>query len=305
VARNANVLRALRNRRISKRQISAQPAEEAPKTLSEQVKLEEVKDQMETVKPPQPEITTEKQLQKVTEETKEKLPETMKPEELSARVEGEDVVILHQRKPAFVIPSAGLKKLQKEVKGSRGLQSRILKEVLSDGLAAVLKRYGAKKVGEEKAKGMETQEAYAAIRSHLKRCLQLAFTAMGKNIMDNPIKHEFHEALEAAGIEDPVPVIESAYSRSIGPALEAAFAKADEYSRLTDEGFVEVEAEIEKAGTITPRAESKESAEAETMKRRASLGSLTPMGLGSGDPVDERRAKYRDIIPRIGVFRSM
>lgn len=302
MGRNANVLRALRNRRIAK---GRQGAEEPPATtLSEEVNLDEVKDNMETVKPPQPKIVTDKQQQQVTEDIKEKLPETMKPEELSAKIEGDDVVILHQRKPAFVIPASGLKQLQKEVKGSRGLQSRILKEVLKDGLVAVLKKYGAKKVGGAQAKTMGTQEAYMAVRSHLRRCLKLAFTAMGKNIIDNPIKHEFHEALEAAGIEDPIAVIEDAYGKAIDATLDVAFAKADEYARLTDEGFVEVEAEIEKAGSITRRVESKEGVEAETMKRRASLGSLTPVGMGSGDPVDERRMRLREIIPQVGMFRS-
>jgi hypothetical protein len=279
--------------------------------MPEALGLPEAQKEMEKVSPPEPKITTEKDMDKQTEKMKDKLPETMKPEEISARIEkdakGEDeIVLLHRRVPVFVIPAQSLAAMKKEVKGSRGIVSRILMEVAKSGIASVVKSYHAKKVGEKQKIEAKTQDVYQIARASLKRCLTLAFTAMGKNLLgENPFKHHLFEALEAAGIEDPVPVIEEVYAKAMIPTLELAFSKADEYSGLSDEAFVEVEGQIEKAGSVIVRAESRAEAESAEMRMKATIGSVVPIASGSGDPMDEKRERYRAIVPRVGVFKNL
>jgi hypothetical protein len=303
VSKHANVLRALRNRRITQRK--SKGVDEPAATLPEALGLEDTRKEMETVKPPQPAITTEKQLEKKQDEVRERLPETMKPEDISARLEkaangSESVVILHQRQPVFVIPASSIAKLQKEVKGGRAVQSRILKDILAGGVAETLKKYGAVPVNVEQKKEIAGKDQISAIRASMGRCLRLAFTAMDKNLIENPLKHHLYEGMVEAGIEDPIPVIETAIAQAMGPTLDLAFTEAEKYASMTDDAFVEVESQIEKAGVLTPRASSPEKDEAETMMRRASLGSMVPTP--TSDPVEERRLRIRDVIPKVGAF---
>ena len=313
MARNPNLLRAMRNRRLS-RVKEGQPAEApkgTPETMPEALGLPEAQKSLDKGTPPAPKITTDKDMEKQTEKMKDKLPETMKPEEISARIQrdakGEDeIVLLHRRVPVFVIPAQSLAAMKKEVKGSRGIVSRILVEVAKSGIASVVKTYHAKQIGEQEKVEAKTQDVYRIARTNLKRCLALAFTAMGKNLLgENPFKHHLFEALEAAGIEDPVPLIEDIYAKAMTPTLELAFLKADEYSGLSDEAFVEVEGQIEMAGSVTVRAESRAESESAEMRVRATQGSVVPLSNGSSDPMDEKRSRYRAIVPRVGALKNL
>jgi hypothetical protein len=278
--------------------------------MPEALGLPEAQKSLEKVTPPAPKITTEKDMEKQTEKMQDKLPETMKPEEISARIQrdakGEDeIVLLHRRVPVFVIPAQSLAAMKKEVKGSRGIVSRILVEVAKSGIASVVKTYHAKQIGEKEKVEAKTQDTYQIARANLKRCLALAFTAMGKNLEENPFKHYLFEALEAARIEDPVPLIEDIYAKAMTPTLDLAFLKADEYSGLSDEAFVEVEGQIEKAGSVTVRTESRAESESAEMRVRATQGSVVPLSNGSSDPMDEKRSRYRAIVPRVGALKNL
>ena len=312
MARNPNLLRAMRNRRLAREtKVAVEPPKDTPESMPEALGLPEAQKSMEKVTPPDTKITTEKEMDKKTKETKDKLPETMKPDEISARIEknakGEDdIVLLHRGIPVYVIPAQSLGAMKKEVKGSRGIVSRILVEVAKSGVDSVVKTYHAKTVGTEEKAEAKAQDVYQIARASLKRQLTLAFTAMGKNLIDNHLKHHLFEALDAAGIEDPIPMIDDVYAKAMPAMLNMAFAKADEYSSLSDEAFVEVEGQIEKAGNVTVRAESRTEIESEDMKMRASLGSVVPIASGSGDPMDEKRSRYRAIVPqRIGVMKNL
>lgn len=131
-------------------------------------------------------------------------------------------------------------------------------------------------VAAEPAEEVVEEEAVAPtasmndLRRRFVRAFRLALSAQQKNLTDNPLKGAWFEALTELGIENPETVIEATFARAAAEHFEVALAKTAEFLNMTDEAFVEMEAQIGELNTQSPKTAS-EVEQSERTKKAAAL----------------------------------
>ena len=196
----------------------------------------------------------------------------------------------------------------------------LLKEIAGTGVISTAKKYGAvslhaepepelktKKLKpgeeekecekvEEECKEEMKEEMKAHLAKRYARALRLAALAQLKNLTDNPLKQELYSHLVEAGVDHPVAMIESAFTKAGKAHFEALFLEAESYMKMSDEAFVEYESKIVASGTDVPEDVSVIDTEASNLRREASRGSLplTSDVLESND----RRQRINLAMPR-------
>ena len=128
---------------------------------------------------------------------------------------------------------------------------------------------------------------------------------MDKNLVQNPLKGAFYEALTDVGLDEKTAmnVIESAFINGAVDHIETALAQTDKYLEMSDEALVETEATIGDLRTKLPEFEGAEeiapvlSNKAELMRKRAAKASIPLSTESASDPTDRVVALF-DALPK-------
>jgi hypothetical protein len=116
-------------------------------------------------------------------------------------------------------------------------------------------------------------------------------SAQQKNLIDNPLKAAWYEVLGGMGIPDATNMIEATFARAAAEQFEVALNKTAEYLELSDEAFVDVEAQVGEFNTMPPQTEDEHyteerQARSAALRARASRGSL-PFSSATDSTVDD------------------
>lgn len=122
------------------------------------------------------------------------------------------------------------------------------------------------------------------------RAFRLAMSAQHKNLAENPLKAAWYEVLKSMEVENPERIIEATFARAASEHFEVAMAKTAEYLELSDESFIELEAQIGELNTAPPMTEeeavqSERQERAAAMRARAARSSLPVSSVTDAQPV--------------------
>lgn len=143
-----------------------------------------------------------------------------------------------------------------------------------------------------------------------RRALKLALTAMNKNLVgDNPLKGALFELMGEMGIDDPAPIIESAFAQAADEHFETALQHTQRYMDMSDEAFVEAESMILDSSVAVPSAHKQTSDEARQLRQRAAQSSMPFSTTSESEPEVDEWARIQAAAPRpklaqLNVFQS-
>jgi len=139
------------------------------------------------------------------------------------------------------------------------LVDEIATEELVDEIAAETEEVADEVIEEEATTDEEAVAPTASMNDFQRRfvrAFRLALSAQQKNLTDNPLKGAWFETLAELEIENPELLIESTFTRAAAEHFEVALAKTAEFLNLSDEAFVEMEAQIGDLDTRPPKTAS-------------------------------------------------
>jgi len=151
--------------------------------------------------------------------------------------------------PVYSIPKGDmdLKKF-----ASKDFAKTIITEMKDAGIDETLRKYDAKSVTSTPDSTVYKQ-AFSDIKRRFIRSINLALTAMNKNLVKpNPLKGAFFQVLSDLEIDNPHKVIEYAFSEAHTAHFDTAIAQAEKYMEMSDEAFVETEELINGTETAVP-----------------------------------------------------
>jgi len=140
----------------------------------------------------------------------------------------------------------------------------------------------------------ESQEATASlsdIQRRFVRAFRLALSAQQKNLTDNPLKAAWYATLKSLDVPNPEKVIEATFARAAAEHFEVALIKTAEFLDMSDEAFVEMEAQIGELRTQPPKTAAEVETEtyhekAAALRLRAHNASLPLSTASSADPTN-------------------
>jgi len=213
----------------------------------------------------------------------------------------------------------------------------VIKTMNKLGLKAALRKFKARKLSKKAAtpkkavfgRELSTKsdakklnipiEASASVASkhdaadygrRFRRALKLALTAMNKNLVgDNPLKGALFELMGEMGIDDPAPIIESAFAQAADEHFETALQHTQRYMDMSDEAFVEAESMILDSSVAVPSAHKQTSDEARQLRQRAAQSSMPFSTTSESEPEVDEWARIQAAAPRpklaqLNVFQS-
>jgi hypothetical protein len=148
----------------------------------------------------------------------------------------------------------------------------------------------------------EATASLADVQRRFVRAFRLALSAQQKNLTNNPLKAAWFETLQGLDIPKPEKVIEATFARAAAEHFEVALAKTAEFLGMSDEAFVEMEAQIGEFSTQPPKTAS-EVAEDEQHKRSANLrarahSSSLPFSTASDSDPSDIASRIENALPK-------
>lgn len=157
----------------------------------------------------------------------------------------------------------------------------------------------------EEAATDETTEATASladVQRRFVRAFRLALSAQQKNLTENPLKAAWYETLKGLDVPNPEKVIEATFARAASEHFEVALMKTAEFLDMSDEAFVEMEAQIGELNTQPPKTASEVEADeqhkrAAALRARAQHASL-PLSTASDAETADYASKIEGALPK-------
>jgi len=110
------------------------------------------------------------------------------------------------------------------------------------------------------------QAKAAELSNNLLETMAIVSAGMDKNFFaetGNPLKEAFWMAIKKAGISNPMPIIESAFSEGSTPYFQTILDKSVEYLNMSPEALAEIKKAITQSDVIKPEEPKEAEAEGE------------------------------------------
>ncbi len=179
------------------------------------------------------------------------------------------------------------------------------KEEKGDGmpLLKLLKKDGPKS-GEKHEKQEEKDEKPGKMEAanhkrRFARAFRLALAAQQKNLISNPMKAAWYNILTELNVAEPVRVIEAAFTKSALDQFEVLLAKTDEFLRMSDQAFIDVEASIGGLNTCDPNSDASDApvrTASMELRERAKKSSML-FTTASDSDVADRQGAISQVLP--------